>query len=181
LFFISLSSVLLFSRKAQAAVSRITERRYSTHAMCSSAATPGRRAWFRKVPRLSHEVSGTFFVSRTISELRTCRRINNAAVNIDWLKSGEHYLLSRFQYLPSRFQFARGTEDRSKALQEESKHAIGNQESAMSSSEGPAPRQVVPAQQARQGVTGHNVRRVLGFSIAAVIIIFAIIWIVYFA
>jgi hypothetical protein len=51
----------------------------------------------------------------------------------------------------------------------------------MSPSENPAPRQVVSARQARQGVTGHNVRRVLGFSIAAVVIVFAIIWIVYFA
>jgi hypothetical protein len=122
-----------------------------------------------------------FSFQESFSELSTCRRINNAALNIDWLKFAEHYLPSRFQYLPSRFEFARGTGDRSKPLQEESKHAIGNQESAMSSSEGPTPRQVVPAQQARQGVTGHNVRRVLGFSIAAVIIIFAIIWIVYFA
>ena len=52
---------------------------------------------------------------------------------------------------------------------------------AMSPAENPPPRQVVSAQQARQGVTGHNVRRVLGFSIAAVVIVFAIIWIVYFA
>jgi len=40
---------------------------------------------------------------------------------------------------------------------------------------------VVPAQQARQGVTGHNVRYVLGFSIAAVVIVFLAIWLVYFA
>ena len=32
-----------------------------------------------------------------------------------------------------------------------------------------------------RGVTGHNVRLVLGFSIAAVVIAFAIIWMVYFA
>jgi uncharacterized protein YjbJ (UPF0337 family) len=43
------------------------------------------------------------------------------------------------------------------------------------------PRQVIPARQARQGVTGHNVRFVLGFSIAAVVIVFAIIWFIYFA
>jgi hypothetical protein len=30
-------------------------------------------------------------------------------------------------------------------------------------------------------VIGHNVRFVLGFSIAAVVIVFAIIWMVYFA
>jgi hypothetical protein len=57
--------------------------------------------------------SGKFLVYRTkfqepfsfqeLSELNTCRRINNAAVNIDWSKSGEHYLLSRVQYLPSGF------------------------------------------------------------------------------
>ena len=51
----------------------------------------------------------------------------------------------------------------------------------MSSSEGPEPRPVIPARQARQGVTGHNVRFVLGFSIAAVVIVFPIIWFVYFA
>jgi hypothetical protein len=51
----------------------------------------------------------------------------------------------------------------------------------VSSLEGPERRPVIPARQVRQGVTGHNVRFVLGFSIAAVIIAFAIIWIVYFA
>lgn len=51
----------------------------------------------------------------------------------------------------------------------------------MSSYGGHEQRPVVPARQARQGVTGHNVRFVLGFSIAAVVIIFAVIWLVYFA
>jgi hypothetical protein len=51
----------------------------------------------------------------------------------------------------------------------------------MTSSENPQQRPVVPARQARQGVTGHNVRLVLGFSVAAVVIVFAIIWMVYFA
>jgi len=51
----------------------------------------------------------------------------------------------------------------------------------MSFSESPERRPVIPARQARQGVTGHNVRFVLGFSITAVVIVFAIIWIVYFA
>jgi hypothetical protein len=50
----------------------------------------------------------------------------------------------------------------------------------MSSSQGPEQRPVIPARQARQGVTGHNVRLVLGLSIAAVVIAFAIIWILYF-
>jgi hypothetical protein len=51
----------------------------------------------------------------------------------------------------------------------------------MSSSEGPEQRPIIPARQARQGVTGHNVRLVLGVSLAAIVIVFAIIWIVYFA
>ena len=51
----------------------------------------------------------------------------------------------------------------------------------MSSSEGPEQRPVVSARQARQGVIGHNVRFVLGLSTAAIVIVFAIIWIVYFA
>jgi hypothetical protein len=51
----------------------------------------------------------------------------------------------------------------------------------MTSSEGPQQRPVIPARQARQGVTGHNVRLVLGFNLAAIVTVFAIIWIVYFA
>ena len=42
-------------------------------------------------------------------------------------------------------------------------------------------RPVVATTQARQGVTGHNVRYVLGASIAAVVVAFAAIWIYYFA
>jgi hypothetical protein len=57
----------------------------------------------------------------------------------------------------------------------------GDQEKVMSSSEGPQQGPVIPARQARQGVTGHNVRLVLGFSLAAIVIVFAMIWIVYFA
>jgi hypothetical protein len=45
----------------------------------------------------------------------------------------------------------------------------------------PQPKPVVPAQEARQGVTGHNVRYVLGYGLAAVIVVFAIIWLAYFA
>jgi hypothetical protein len=64
--------------------------------------------------------------------------------------------------------------------------SVGNQENAMSSSEessseDPERRPVVSARQARQGVTGHNVRRVLGFSLAGIVVVFAIIWMVYFA
>jgi cytochrome c biogenesis protein CcdA len=51
----------------------------------------------------------------------------------------------------------------------------------MSSSGNPERRQNVQARKARGGVTGHNVRFVLGFSIASVIIVFAIIWLIYFA
>jgi hypothetical protein len=45
----------------------------------------------------------------------------------------------------------------------------------------PEQRPVLPARDARQGVTGHNVRYVLGFSLAALIIVFGIIWLTYFA
>jgi hypothetical protein len=38
----------------------------------------------------------------------------------------------------------------------------------------------IPAAEARQAVVGHNVRYVLGFSIAAVVIAFAIVYLVYF-
>lgn len=40
---------------------------------------------------------------------------------------------------------------------------------------------VLPAQEARQGTTGHNVRYVLGFGVAAIVIAFFIIYLVYFA
>jgi hypothetical protein len=39
---------------------------------------------------------------------------------------------------------------------------------------------VVTAPRARQGVTGHNVRYVLGFGVAAVIVCFVIVYLVYF-
>jgi hypothetical protein len=42
-------------------------------------------------------------------------------------------------------------------------------------------RTVVPTQQARQGVTGHNVRYVLGIGIAAAIVAFAVLYAIYFA
>ena len=51
----------------------------------------------------------------------------------------------------------------------------------MTPTERPEQRPVIGTQQARQGVTGHNVRLILGFSMAAVVLVFAIIWIVYFA
>jgi hypothetical protein len=42
-------------------------------------------------------------------------------------------------------------------------------------------RTVVPTQQARQGVTGHNVRYVLGIGLAAAIIAFVVLYAIYFA
>ena len=42
-------------------------------------------------------------------------------------------------------------------------------------------RTVVPTQQARQGVTGHNVRYVLGIGLAAAIVAFVVLYTVYFA
>lgn len=41
-------------------------------------------------------------------------------------------------------------------------------------------RQVVSKVEARQAVTGHNVRYVLGVGLAAVVIAFLAIWLVYF-
>ncbi|MFY9836443.1 MAG: hypothetical protein WAK55_08210 [Xanthobacteraceae bacterium] len=40
---------------------------------------------------------------------------------------------------------------------------------------------VVSTREARQGVTGHNVRYVLGFSLVALIIAFGVIWLIFFA
>lgn len=40
---------------------------------------------------------------------------------------------------------------------------------------------VVPAQNARQGATGQNVRYVLGFGTLAIIVAFFIIYLIYFA
>ena len=42
-----------------------------------------------------------------------------------------------------------------------------------------ATRDIIPTPQARQGVTGHNVRYVLGFSMAAVVIAFVIVYAIY--
>jgi hypothetical protein len=41
-------------------------------------------------------------------------------------------------------------------------------------------RDVIPAPEARQGVTGHNVRYVLSFGIAAVVVAFIIVYLVFF-
>jgi hypothetical protein len=42
-------------------------------------------------------------------------------------------------------------------------------------------RTVVPTDEARQGVTGHNVRYVLGIGIAAAVVAFAALYVIYFA
>jgi hypothetical protein len=42
------------------------------------------------------------------------------------------------------------------------------------------PRPVLTKEEARQGVTGQNVRYVLGFGLAGVIIVFAVIYVTYF-
>ncbi|HTP91838.1 MAG TPA: hypothetical protein VMJ52_08895 [Xanthobacteraceae bacterium] len=42
------------------------------------------------------------------------------------------------------------------------------------------PRTVVPTDRARQGVTGHNVRYVLGIGLAAVVIAFLALYLAYF-
>lgn len=39
---------------------------------------------------------------------------------------------------------------------------------------------VVPAPRARQAVTGHNVRYVLAFGIAAIVVAFIVVYLVYF-
>ena len=43
-----------------------------------------------------------------------------------------------------------------------------------------APRPVLPAPRARQGVTGHNVRYVLAFSLTAVVVAFFIVYLIFF-
>ena len=42
------------------------------------------------------------------------------------------------------------------------------------------PRPIVPALRARQAVTGHNVRYVLGLSMVAIAILFVVIYLFYF-
>jgi hypothetical protein len=50
----------------------------------------------------------------------------------------------------------------------------------MGPSQGEPERPVLSKVEARQGVTGHNVRYVLGFGLAAVIIVFAAVYLFYF-
>jgi hypothetical protein len=42
-------------------------------------------------------------------------------------------------------------------------------------------RTIVSTQEARAGVTGHNVRYVLGFGLVGIVIAFAVLYILYFA
>lgn len=39
---------------------------------------------------------------------------------------------------------------------------------------------VLPARRARQGVTGHNVRYVLGFGLVGIIVAFIIVYLIFF-
>jgi hypothetical protein len=41
-------------------------------------------------------------------------------------------------------------------------------------------RTVVPTEEVRQGVTGHNVRYVLGIGLAAAVVAFAVLYAIYF-
>lgn len=43
-----------------------------------------------------------------------------------------------------------------------------------------AEKATLPARRARQGVTGHNVRYVLGFGLVAIIVAFIIIYLIFF-
>lgn len=43
------------------------------------------------------------------------------------------------------------------------------------------PQRVVPTTRARQGVTGHNVRYVLGFGLFGIVVAFGVIYLIYFA
>lgn len=51
----------------------------------------------------------------------------------------------------------------------------------MSASHDNNDRTVVSAQEAREGVTGHNVRYVLGFGLIGIIVAFVVVYTIYFA
>jgi hypothetical protein len=51
----------------------------------------------------------------------------------------------------------------------------------MSASHDSDHRTIVSTQEAREGVTGHNVRYVLGFGLVGIVIAFAVLYILYFA
>ena len=42
------------------------------------------------------------------------------------------------------------------------------------------PQPVLTTQEAREGATGHNVRYVLGFGLAGIVIAFAVLYVIYF-
>jgi F0F1-type ATP synthase membrane subunit c/vacuolar-type H+-ATPase subunit K len=48
------------------------------------------------------------------------------------------------------------------------------------SSDSPSPRPIKATNEARQGVSGHNVRMVLGVALAAIVVIFGLLWLFYF-
>jgi hypothetical protein len=56
-----------------------------------------------------------------------------------------------------------------------------NRRNSMSASHDSEDRTVVSTQEAREGVTGHNVRYVLGIGLVAIIVAFAVIYAIYFA
>jgi uncharacterized protein YjbJ (UPF0337 family) len=94
----------------------------------------------------------------------------------DWLDAQPWLIGARGSGARSQI-LSGGTGNRPKAI------SVGNLEikENVMSSESPERRPVISARQARQGVTGHNVRLVLSVSLAAIVIVFAIIWMVYFA
>ena len=47
-------------------------------------------------------------------------------------------------------------------------------------SDSPSPRPVKPTNEARQGVTGQNVRTVLITGLTAIVVIFGLLWLFYF-
>jgi hypothetical protein len=51
----------------------------------------------------------------------------------------------------------------------------------MSASHDDNQRTVVSTREAREGVTGHNVRYVLGFGLIGIIVAFAVVYAIYFA
>jgi hypothetical protein len=51
----------------------------------------------------------------------------------------------------------------------------------MSASHDDNHRTVISTQEAREGVTGHNVRYVLGFGLVGIIVAFAVVYAIYFA
>jgi hypothetical protein len=55
-------------------------------------------------------------------------------------------------------------------------NSLRNSEMDLSDRRALNPTIVVPTQRARRGVTGYNVRYVLGFGLLAIVVVFAAIW-----